>query len=220
MKRKSLFWCMATLMLPIMFNQLTICVSAENSNDTLDTTDTSVLSSYETSIDNVEESTYTETLEPTNDEVSTSHDVTLEPTEYTTTIDVLETTTYDEPLEDYIESVTEYETLETTTEDTTITTLETTTTEVNSSLDGNVVVVSVYDDTTTDTSTTSEISVVDVNAVSSDNESSIHTLSNTDITKTSSSPKTSQITVIVPILLLMAGALFMSATANPNKSKN
>jgi hypothetical protein len=60
----------------------------------------------------------------------------------------------------------------------------------------------------------------DVNAVASDTENIVHTLSNTDIAKTSSSPKTNQITVIVPILLLMAGALFMSATANPSKNKS
>jgi hypothetical protein len=225
MKRKSLFWCMATLVLPIMFNQLTICASAENSNDTLDTIDTGVISTYETSIDTAEDSTNADTLEPTNEEVSTSnYDITLEPTEYTTIPDVLEDTTNAELLEsfqEFSESVTTSEYLETTTEDTTTTTEDTTTYDETTSISDDVAVVGLLSETTESSSVAVDVSnTADVNAVASDTENIVHTLSNTDIAKTSSSPKTNQITVIVPILLLMAGALFMSATANPSKNKS
>lgn len=233
MKVKTLLWCMATLMLPIMLNPVRVLAVTDSTNDTPDTIDTSVLSTYETFDDDTIETNDTQASEVLNEDVAdTSYDTTIASVEATTVYDGWVETTADtttlEALETTVDSTADTTedttTQETTTEESTVTTTEETTPEPQEV--GNVSVVPSYDSTTvanavslSSIETTTTHSTSNGATVVSDAENVVHTLSNTDIAKTTSSPKTNQVTVIVPVLLLMAGALFMSATANPKNSK-
>ena len=161
------------------------------------------------------------------DSNNTNTDTTIY-TEYTSTEDTSFTMNTTEITSSTLESVPEtttITTLETTTLDTTTyqdttletTTLDTTTLDTAPYIEKNISVVTppsneVHNTTLSEiVSTSNKESVASVSSI----RATVLTVSNTNIQKTDESPETKHATVLVPILLLMAGALFTGATSKP-----
>lgn len=166
-----------------------------------DTIATEDVSSIESSSDvQTEDSTYIDTTED-------SYISTTATTTYETTTNNLNTT-----ITDITSSQTTTDT-QTNIIDTIITTLE------QNIYVENVSIVTNIENTysTIDTTSTNKYITTNINNVNINNDSSIHTLASANIDDTDASPETKQITFLIPILLLMVGAMFMGATSTPKK---
>lgn len=232
MKRKSLFWCMATLMLSIMLNPITTFADLNNDENIVETIDTNTPPTYETSNDIPNQNVTIDTSLPIEQTSTTVTITTLETIQDTTTTTTIDTTTISnieqsETSLEYTETTTttNLDILElTTTQETDITTINNIIIhEETSYLNDGINIVSSTKNTTpndiTTLNTTMTNNFINDITISKDTINTIHTLADTNVTKTSNSPETKPVTIIVPILLLMAGALFMSATSTPKNSK-
>jgi hypothetical protein len=195
----------------------TVVFASDDSADGFENAESNPLSTYETNEESTVASTYIETTLTSEDGE-----------EYTTTLEIstgdgvesLEEVTTIDPLNQGLDGTTIEDTSETTTELETIPTsaLEGTTTglEKSSYVEGNVYFVN-----PSETTETNSVNVaVESNSTSyvlSQTSSIVHTLSNTNVKNDDSSPKTDHVAVIVPILLVMAGALFIGATSTPKR---
>lgn len=219
MNRKSLIWYVATVVLSMVLNS-TVVFASDDSTDF--ESESNTLSTYETSDG--------ESVSPESTYVETSL-TSAEGEEYTTTLEVssvestesLEEVTTIDSLTPNVESM-----VSTTLEDTSYTTTELESTydsslvgsanglEENSYVEGNVYILNPSE---TLNANNSEV-YIESNSTSyelSQTSNLVHTLSNTTIKNDDSSPKTNHVAVIVPILLVMAGALFIGATSTPKR---
>lgn len=201
MRIKSIFWYSVTLIISMLLAPIPSCAESvslpENTDNNNTNTDTT---SYISDVTTYTEYTPTEDTSFTMDTEITSS--TLESVTETTTITTLETTTSDT----------------TTYQDTTpeTTTLDTTTLDTAPYIEENISVVTpsneVHNTTLSEmVSTSNRESVASVSSI----RATVLTVSNTNIKKTDESPETKHTAVLIPILLLMAGALFTGATSKP-----
>lgn len=212
MKKILIFWYNVTIMISMVLNSVETYASEEIVS--LETTEVSQTSEYQVSevdtittedITTIESSGNTETetftyIDTTEDLYTTSETTTNETTASTTITDIIshETTTTTEN-----------------TINTTITTLEQNIYVENVSIVTNIE--NIYSYTTIDTTSTNKYITTSTNHINMNNDSAIHTLASANVDDTDASPKTKQITFLIPILLLMVGALFMGATSTPKK---
>lgn len=201
MRIKSIFWYSVTLIISMLLapipsyaESVSLPEDTDGNNTNTDTT------SYISDVTTYTEYTPTEDTSFTMDTEITSS--TLESVTETTTIITLETTTLDT----------------TTYQDTTLetTTLDTTTLDTAPYIEENISVVTpsneVHNTTLSEmVSTSNRENVASVSSI----RATVLTVSNTNIKKTDESPETKHTTVLIPILLLMAGALFTGATSKP-----
>ena len=193
MRIKSIFWYSVTLIISMLLAPIPSCAESvslpENTDNNNTNTDTT---SYISDV-----TTYTE-YTPTED------------TSFTMDTEITSST---------LENVTETTTSDTTTyQDTTpeTTTLDTTTLDTAPYIEENISVVTpsneVHNTTLSEmVSTSNRESVASVSSI----RATVLTVSNTNIKKTDESPETKHTAVLIPILLLMAGALFTGATSKP-----
>lgn len=211
MKKILIFWYNVTIMISMVLNPMESYASEEIVS--LETTEVSRTSEYQVSeVDTVttEDITTIESSSNTETETSTYIDTTED---LYTTLDTTNETTASTTITDIIS----HETTTTTenTIDTTITTPEQNIYVENVSIVTNIE--NIYSYTTIDTTSTSKYITTSTNHISMNNDSAIHTLASANVDDTDASPKTKQITFLIPILLLMVGALFMGATSTPKK---
>lgn len=211
MKKILIFWYNVTIMISMVLNPMESYASEEIVS--LETTEVSRTSEYQVSeVDTVttEDITTIESSSNTETETSTYIDTTED---LYTTLDTTNETTASTTITDIIS----HETTTTTenTIDTTITTPEQNIYVENVSIVTNIE--NIYSYTTIDTTSTSKYIITSTNHISMNNDSAIHTLASANVDDTDASPKTKQITFLIPILLLMVGALFMGATSTPKK---
>ena len=196
MRIKSIFWYSVTLIISILLAPIPSYAESVSLPEDTDSNSTNTDTTIYTEYTSTEDTSFT----MNTTEITSS---TLESVTETTTITTLETTTLDT----------------TTYQDTTLesTTLDTTTLDTAPYIEENISVVTppsneVHNTTLSEiVSTSNKESVASVSSI----RATVLTVSNTNIQKTDESPETKHATVLVPILLLMAGALFTGATSKP-----
>lgn len=196
MRIKSIFWYSVTLIISMLLAPIPSYAESVSLPEDTDSNSTNTDTTIYTEYTSTEDTSFT----MNTTEITSS---TLESVTETTTITTLETTTLDT----------------TTYQDTTLetTTLDTTTLDTAPYIEENISVVTppsneVHNTTLSEiVSTSNKESVASVSSI----RATVLTVSNTNIQKTDESPETKHATVLVPILLLMAGALFTGATSKP-----
>jgi hypothetical protein len=236
MNRKSLIWYVTTVVLSMVLNS-TVVFASDDSTETFESIENVPLSTYETS--NVEnetfENTYIETslISTEGEEYTTTLELSTEEStesfEVSSSISELEEFTTSETTTTMEESLSVDTTSSTTLEDTNYTTNEIQTSSVDTAQDTTIsfekssyVEDSFYIVNPLESASETESSIVALESSAtsydiSQTSSLVHTLSNTTIKNDESSPKTDHVAVIVPVLLVMAGALFIGATSTPKR---
>jgi hypothetical protein len=221
MKKRLLLWYGVTIAITMLFSPLEACASDEPvPSDRVEVSQTLEYLPSEPDVEDSERYDGIETTAYVEPDVDSSSDTTPATTEASVETTTYGGTTSDYGVEDgeatttsYVETAPSFE----------ATTLEEHSSGRNDYVQGGVSVVTdlgtvgVYTDEVTSPTVSSRDATTTVSRLNVSNDATVHTLANTNSYSDSNSPETAQVTVIVPILLLMAGALFMGATSTPKK---